>query len=103
MRNLGKTAPNSSQRPSLVEANSSAIPCNREKRRDSKQDLQNIWCQDFTRSFYPVKANKQTSASLKPSLADCVAAGAAAEAARLTAGAMVWAMEREMELISLGK
>ena len=33
--------------------------------------------------------NRRTSTSLKPSLADCAAAGAAVEAARLTAGTMV--------------
>ena len=40
-----------------------------------------------------------TSTSLKPSLAVCVAAGAAVEAARLTAGTMVWAMDREKEFM----
>ena len=33
-------------------------------------------------------------------MAVCVAAGAAEEAARLTAGAMVWAMDREKAFIS---
>ena len=40
MRNLGEAAPDSSQRPCLVEADSPAVSHNREKRRDTIQDLQ---------------------------------------------------------------
>jgi hypothetical protein len=47
-------------------------------------------------------AEAHTSTSLKPSLAVCVAAGAAVEAARLTAGTMVWAMDREKEFMMVG-
>ena len=42
VRNLRKAAPDSSQRPALVKANSPAIPYNRQKRRNSVHDLQNI-------------------------------------------------------------
>ena len=42
VRNLRKAAPNSSQRPGLMEADSPAISYNREKRWNCIQNLQNI-------------------------------------------------------------
>ena len=39
MRDLSEATPNSSQRSGLVKANSPAVSYNREKRRDSIQDL----------------------------------------------------------------
>ena len=46
--NLGEAAPNSSQSPGLVEANSAAISYDRKKRRDSIQDLLNHWSDKST-------------------------------------------------------
>ena len=98
MRNLREATPNSSQRSSLMKANGPAIPYNREKRRNGIQDLQHLESFNAGRQK-ALRNNRRTSTSLKPSLADCVAAGATEEAARLTAGTIVWAMDREMEVI----
>ena len=101
MRNLREAAPNSSQRTRLVKAYSAAIAYDREKRRNSIQDLQTIGVRQILVTCITLSWNRdkrRTSTSLKPSLADCVAAGAAVEAARLTAGTIVWVMDREMEL-----
>ncbi len=90
VRNLGKAAPNSSQRSGLVEANCAAVPDNREKWRTSIQHLQDIGQRRWLAiSGHGSSMHTRTSTSLKPCLADCVAAGAAVEAARLTAGTMV--------------
>ena len=90
VRNLCEATPDSSQSAGLVKANSPAISYNREKRRDSIEDLQNI-AFDVRQAglLGSDRNNRRTSTSLKPSLADCVATGAAVEAARLTAGMMV--------------